>query len=61
MNNYKHGIVDTDSHIVLRKGQKIRVMYERDGCYMVKPYISEVEQIIEKKFVILVDNNSTSV
>lgn len=57
MNNYKHGIVDTDSHKVLRKGQQVRVMYEREGFYMVKPYISEIEQKIEKIFVILVDSN----
>lgn len=60
MNNYKHGIVDTDSHKVLRKGQQIRVMYERDGFYIVKPYISEIEQKIEKTLVIIVDSNRRS-
>jgi len=49
MNSYKQGIVNTDSHKVLRKGQIVRVIYERDGYYVVKPYIACVEQKIKKE------------
>lgn len=53
METYRHGIVNTDSHQVLRKGQAVKVLYERDGFYVVKPYIACIEQKIKKEDVIL--------
>lgn len=50
---YKHGIVNTDSHPVLRKGQAVKVLYERNGMYVVKPYIACIEQKIKKEDVIV--------
>ena len=53
METYRHGIVNTDSHQVLRKGQAVKVLYERDGFYIVKPYIAFTEQKIKKEDVIV--------
>lgn len=53
METYRHGIVNTDSHQVLRKGQAVKVLYERDGMYVVKPYIACLEQKIKKEDVIV--------
>lgn len=53
METYRHGIVNTDSHQVLRKGQAVKVLYERDGYYMVRLYVSSLEQKIKKEDVIV--------
>lgn len=53
METYRHGIVNTDSHPVLRKGQVVKVLYERDGMYVVKPYNASLEQKIKKEDVIV--------
>ena len=53
METYRHGIINTDSHQVLRKGQAVRVLYEREGMYVVKPYIASLEQKIKKEDVIV--------
>jgi hypothetical protein len=53
MEAYRHGIINTDSHQVLRKGQAVKVLYERDGYYMVKPYVACFEQKIKKEDVIV--------
>lgn len=53
METYRHGIVNTDSHQVLRKGQAVKVLYERDGMYVVKPYIACLEQKIKKEDIIV--------
>ena len=52
METYRHGII-TDSHPVLRKGQAVKVLYERDGYYVVKPYVSSMEQKIKKEDIIV--------
>jgi len=49
METYRHGIVNTDSHQVLRKGQAVKVLYEKDGYYVVKPFIACLEQKIKKE------------
>jgi hypothetical protein len=53
MNCYKSGIINTDTHSVLRKGQAVKVLYEKDGYYVVKPYIACIEQKIKKEDVIV--------
>lgn len=53
METFRHGIVNTNSHPVLRKGQAVKVLYERDGMYVVKPYIACIEQKIKKEDVIV--------
>ena len=53
METYRHGIVNTDSHLVLRKGQAVKVLYERDVYYVVKPYVASMEQKIKKEDVIV--------
>ena len=53
MEAYRHGIINTDSHQVLRKGQAVKVLYERDGYYVVKPYVASMEQKIKKEDVVV--------
>ncbi len=53
MNSYKSGIINTDTHPVLKKGQMVKVLYEKDGYYVVKPYIACFEQKIKKEDVIV--------
>lgn len=53
MEAYKHGIVNTDSHPVFRRGQIVKVLYERDGFYVVKPYVASLEQKIKKEDLII--------
>lgn len=53
MESYKHGTVNTDSHPVLREGQIVKVLYEKEGYYVVKPYVACVEQKIKKEDLIL--------
>jgi hypothetical protein len=53
METYRHGIVNTDSHKILRKGQAVKVLYERDGMYVVKAYVASIEQKIKKEDVIV--------
>jgi hypothetical protein len=53
METYKQGIINTESHTVLRKGQLVKVLYEKDGFYMVKPYVASMEQKIKKEDVIV--------
>ena len=53
MNTYKNGIINTDTHPVLRKGQAVKVIYEKDGFYFVKPYIACIEQKIKKEDVVV--------
>lgn len=50
---YKHGIVNTDSHPIFKKGQAVKVLYEREGYYMVKLYFSSLEQKIKKEDLIV--------
>lgn len=53
MNTYKNGIINTDTHPVLRKGQAVKVMYEKDGFYIVKQHVTCMEQKIKKEDVIV--------
>lgn len=53
METYRQGVINTDSHSTLRKGQIVRVLYERDGFYVVKSYASSQEQKIKKEDVIV--------
>jgi hypothetical protein len=53
MKSYKQGIVNTDEHPVLRKTQLVSIIYEKDDYYIVKPFISSLEQKISKKDLIV--------
>lgn len=53
MKTYKQGIINTESHNVLRKGQVVYIVAEKQDSYIVKPLISCIEQIIKKEDLIL--------
>ena len=53
MKSHKPGIVNTDNHPVLRKTQIVNIILEEGDFYIVKPYISSMEQKISKKDLIV--------
>lgn len=50
---YKTGIVTTDKHPVLLKGQAVEIMLESGNDYIVRIFMTGQPEKIEKKFVLV--------
>lgn len=53
MKPYKQGVINTEDHPVLRKGQLVSIISEEEDFYIVKPFIASIEQKISKKDLIV--------
>lgn len=51
--SFKQGIIRTETHSVLKKGQIVQIVSEDDETFTVKPYIASVSQKIKKEDLIV--------
>lgn len=52
-NAYRHGIINTESHPTLMRGQVVEIISEEEDLYKVRIFITGKLETIEKKFVLI--------
>jgi hypothetical protein len=51
--SWKQGIINTDQHSVLKKGQMVQIISEDENEFIVKPYIASIPQKIKKEDLVI--------
>jgi len=48
---YKQGIVNTDTHLILKRGQVVSIISETSDVYLVQSFLTNSPEFIKKEYL----------